>query len=179
MGLADKTQIVPATEKDIPGIARVLEGTLGKDFVFGDESFEANVHYSFSKSLAHRHEGVYVAKLVGEVAGFAWFMNHPPNNGTAILEMLAVRKDMQHQGIGSKLIAESSDMFVESQRKHGIELRTLHLTTNLRNEGAQTIYERAGYHIAGEIRGFVGEGNTEVVMIKRVSDESAPKRYQS
>jgi len=106
-------------------------------------------------------------------------MNHPPNNGTAILEMFAVRKDMQRQGIGSRLIAEASDLFVKSQKQQGINLRTLYLTTNLSNKSAQTIYGRAGYKIAGEIEGFVGDGNTEVIMIKKVNDTLCPERYRT
>ena len=179
MNLTDRIEIVEAQEQDILGIVRVLDDTLGQDFRYGPHSFEENVVYSFSRSLAHKHERVYVAKNGEEVVGFAWFMNHPPNNGTAILEMFAVRKDKQKQGIGSKLIQQASDMFIEAQKKLGVNLRTLHLTTNYSNEGAQTIYTRAGYQIAGQIDGFVGEGNIEVVMIKRVSDEACPKEYKT
>lgn len=179
METADNIYIDSATRSDIPGIIGVLDGTLGQDFRFGEYSFEENVSHSFLNSLRNRNEGVYVAKDGDEVIGFAWFMNHPPNNGTAILEMFAVRKDKQGKGVGSRLIAETSDMFVESQRNHGINLRTLHLTTNLSNEDAQTIYQRAGYNVAGEIEGFVGRGNIEVVMVKRVSKEPCPEAYRT
>ncbi len=179
MNLAERIKIVEAQLEDIPGIARVLDGTLGQDFVYGQRSFEENVGYCFSRSIPHQHEKVYLAKDGEDIVGFAWFMNHPPNNGTAILEQLAVRKDRQRQGIGSHLIAEASDMFVESQRALGINLRTLHLTTNFSNEGAQTIYTKAGYQIAGQISGFVGEGNVEVVMVKIVNDASCPAEYKT
>ncbi len=183
MDLAERLSIVEAKEADIPGIARVLDGTLGQDFRYGSRSFEENVAYTFKRSLEHKHEGVYVAKEATpdgeEVVGFAWFMNHPPNNGTAILEMFAVRTDKQRQGIGSRLIVEAGDRFVASQQALGVNLRTLHLTTNYSNGGAITIYPRAGYKLAGQIDGFVGEGNVEVVMIKRVSDAPCPKEYMT
>jgi len=187
MSLAERVSIVEAQKGDITGIARVLDGTLGQDFRYGNYPsstnyqtiFYHNVHYSFSRSIDHKHEGVYVAKFKQDVVGFAWFMNYPPNNGTAILEMFAVRTDRQKQGIGSKLIAEASDKFVEAQRKLGVNLRTLHLTTNYSNEGAQTIYTRAGYEIAGQIKGFVGDGNIEVVMVKIVSDAACPDEYRT
>ncbi|GEM_PF-4307198 len=179
MDLTERIKIVEAQLEDIPQIATVLENTLGQDFVYGPGSFEENVAYSFSSSIAHRHEKVYLAKEGEEVVGFAWFMNHPPNNGTAILEQFAVRADKQGQGIGSRLIAEASDLFIESQRGLGIHLRTLHLTTNYSNQGAQTIYTRAGYQIAGQIDGFVGEGNVEVVMVKRVSAAPCPTEYKT
>ena len=177
--IMDRIKIVEAQRKEISGIAKVLEGTLKQDFVYGPHDFNENVDYSFSASLEREHERVYVAKENDEVVGFAWFMNHPPNNGTAILEMLAVGKDYQRQGIGSYLINESSNLFVESQREAGINLRTLHLTTNLSNQGAQDIYTKAGYEVAGEIKGFVGDGNVEVVMVKRISDEPCPIEYKT
>jgi len=179
MDLSDKIKIVEAQITDIPEIAMVLKCTLEQDFIYGSFSFEQNVEYSFLRSIAHQHERVYVAKEGNDIVGFAWFMNHPPNNGAAILEMLAVGKDYQRQGVGSYLIAESSDLFVESQKKLGINLRTLHLTTNLSNHGAQNIYTKAGYEIAGEIKGFVGDGNVEVVMVKKVSNEPCPIEYQT
>lgn len=177
MNSGKECKIRETNPADILRIAEILDGTLGQDFRYGPDSFLQNVTYSFIKSIEHRNEGVYVADLEGYAVGFAWFMNHPPNNGTAILEMLAVKKDKQRQGIGSRLIQESSDLFVESQRALGVNLRTLHLTTNLTNKGAQTIYTRAGYEIAGEIKDFVGKGNIEVVMVKKVSDEPAPEEY--
>ena len=180
MSLADKVKIELANLADIDGITQVLDSVpLRQDFVYGQDSFQENVKYSFTQSIRHEHEGVYVAKEGEEVVGFAWFMNHPPNNGTAILEMFAVRKDKQNYGVGSRLIAEASDLFVWSQRTLGVNLRTLHLTTNFSNSGAQTIYGRAGYQIAGQISGFVGDGNIEVVMVKKVSSEPAPKEYQT
>src|SRR3989344_8477769 len=102
MNPAEKVYVVKAHPGDIAGIVRVLDGTLGQDFRYGSFSFEENVHYSFSRSISHPNEGVYVAKQIlekpeSEVVGFAWFMNHPPNNGTAILEIFAVRKDRQKQ----------------------------------------------------------------------------------
>ncbi|MDP3734299.1 MAG: GNAT family N-acetyltransferase [Nanoarchaeota archaeon] len=179
MSLAEKVKIVEAQREDILGIASVLNDTLGQDFKYGIASFEENVKYCFSRSLEHKHEKIYVAKDDEDVVGFAWFMNHPPNNGTAILEMFAVRKDKQRLGIGSRLITEASDMFIEDQRRLGVNLRTLHLTTNYSNEGAQTIYTRAGYIIAGEIKCFVGDGNVEVVMVKKVSNEACPAEYKT
>ncbi len=177
--LAEKIKIVEAQMKDIPGIAKVLDGTLGQDFIYGEDSFLTNVKYDFSRSIAHKHERVYVAKEKEDIVGFAWFMNHPPNNGTAILEMFAVRKDKQHQGIGSYLICKASDMFTKSQMKLGINLRTLHLTTNFSNYKAQTIYKRAGYKIAGKIKDFVGKGNIEVIMLKKLSDNPCLEEYRT
>ena len=179
MGLVERIQIVEAEIADIPGITTVLQGTLGQDFVYGPLTFQENVDYFFRRSIDHKHEGVYVAKDGHDVVGFVWFMNHPPNNGTAILEMFAVREDKQRQGVGSRLITKTSDMFVKSQRGLGVNLRTLHLTTNYSNKGAQTIYTRAGYQIAGQIEGFVGEGNVEVVMVKKVSDQACPLDYRT
>ena len=179
MTLANKIKILPATKDDISGIAKVLEDTLGQDFRFGKNSFEYEVHYLFSRAIEDRNEQVYVAKQEGEILGFAYFINKPPANGTAILEMLAVRKDKQKQGIGSKLIRVSSEMYVEQERNRGIKLRTLHLTTNANNENAQKIYRTAGYMPTGEIEGFVGEGNVEIVMLKRVSSNLCPKDYKS
>ena len=177
MNLGDKITISLASFSDISGIAKVLDGTLGQDFVYGQKSFQSNVAYRFIRSIKDKHEGVYVAKENSDVVGLAWFLNHPPNNGTAILEMFAVRKDKQGQGIGSRLIADASDKFVESQRELGCSLRTLHLTTNYSNDRAKTIYSRAGFQVAGKIEGFVGDGNVEVVMIKKLSSESAPIEY--
>jgi len=178
MSLADKVKIELADLADIDGITRVLDSVpLRRDFVYGPDCFKENVKYSFIQSIRHEHEGVYVAKEGDEVVGFAWFMNHPPNNGTAILEMLAVRTDRQNQGIGLCLIKESSDKFVESQRELGSNLRTLHLTTNYSNDSARTIYQRAGFQPIALIPGFVGDGNIELFMLKKLNSEKAPDAY--
>lgn len=179
MAISEDVKIGSADIGDIYGIAEVLDGTLGQDFRYGDKPFEENVRYLFSRAIEDENEAVYVGKYDREVIGFAYFINKPPANGTAILEMLAVRKDMQRRGIGQKLIIAASDLFIEREKKRGIQLRTLHLTTGDYNKNAQKIYSGAGFVVAGEIRGFVGLGNNELVLVRKVSDIPCPEEYRS
>ncbi|HLC81619.1 MAG TPA: hypothetical protein VJH68_03095 [Candidatus Nanoarchaeia archaeon] len=65
----DTVKIELARVVDIHGITRVLETTpLKQDFVYRRFNFERNVDYSFKRSIAHKHEGVYVAKDDTDVA---------------------------------------------------------------------------------------------------------------
>jgi ribosomal protein S18 acetylase RimI-like enzyme len=172
-------EICLADIKDVGGIITVLDSTLGSDFGAGEGNFENGAEYLFSRAIEDKNEQVYVAKENGEVVGFVYFINKPPSNGTAILEMLAVRKEKQRQGIGSHLIRAASDMFIAHEKERGIELRTLHLTTGTHNEGAQKIYTHAFFQKVAEIKGFVGDGNVEIVMLRKVSDKPSKDIYVS
>ncbi len=175
----DDAIIREANEGDIAGIATVLDGTLGQDFRFGEHGFKEEVDYLFSRAIEDRNETVYVAQYGKKIVGFAYFINKPPANGTAILEMFAVHKDLHGQGIGSKLIKDASDRFIAQEKARGVNLRTIHLTTGDYNKGAQRIYNQAGFFKVSEIPGFVGQGNVEFVMLRNVNDSPCPENYRS
>lgn len=174
MDLIDKIKIVPALNKDLSRIANVFSKTLRGDFEYGKRSFEENVSNFFRDVIQSNYQQVYIAKKDNEVMGVAYFNNLPPNNEMCWLEMFAVGVDYQKKGIGLKLVKTSCDMFVEQEKQKGINLKTIALTTNKANSRAQTLYNKAGFIISedygGEIRGFVGKGNIEVVMIKPIGN---------
>ncbi len=62
MSLADDVEIGTATKEDISGITKILENTLGQDFEFGENSFECETNYLFSRAIEDRNEQVYVAR---------------------------------------------------------------------------------------------------------------------
>jgi len=183
MFLLDNIIITEGKTKDILGIIEVLRGTIKGDFEYGNKSFEENIHEFFEEIIKSKYQTIYVAKNGGDVFGFAYFVNLPPNNGMCWLEMFAVAKDFQKKGIGLKLVRESCDLFVELEKQKGIYLRTIVLTTNKANSRAQSFYSKAGFVISedfgGEIRGFVGKGNKEVVMIKPIGDAVCPRQHNT
>lgn len=82
----------------------------------------------------------FLALLDGEVIGYFFFMDWH----FSIPEMgIAVRDDMQGQGIGTYLVALAKDMALDAG-KGGIQL-----TTHVANLRAQTLYESAGFVCKG------------------------------
>ena len=158
-----------ANGKDLSQIVEVAKQTFPQDFQFNGEFSEKECEYQFDNALMDHNEAVYVAAQDTHVLGFAYYINKPPTNGTVILEMMGVRKTAQGKGIGTKLTAESADQLVQNLHEQGI-IATIYLTVSSDNLVAQKAYEKVGYERIAEVPGLVGQGGSEVIMIKRVGN---------
>lgn len=164
--------IVTALPTDLEGIVQVVEETFPQDFSYGIGFDKEKCENLFRGAIKDPNEFVVVAKSGEEVIGFAYYINKPPTNGTVLLEMIGIRKDFQGKKIGLKLITEADELVVKYLKEEcGIQnLATIHLTTSKDNPAGQKLYLKAGYSHVGDIPGFVGEGNCELVMLKKVAD---------
>lgn len=159
-----------AENRDIAGIAEVVRTTFPQDFDFG-KGFDSDAcRLMFMRAVDDPNELVCVVQNGKKVVGFVYYINKPPTNGTIILEMIGVRKEFQGKGIGRRLLKWADEEAIRYFRDEcGVpNLATIHLTTSADNPVGQNLYLSAGYEHVGDIPGLVGEGNKELVMLKKV-----------
>lgn len=161
-----------ATTADLPGITEVAESCFPQDFDFGQGFDRDEAYRLFQGAITDSNEYVCVAVCADGVVGFAYYINKPPTNGTVILEMIGVKKSVQGQGIGITLITEADRMLEHYIRQvRGFRnLATINLSTSSDNPVGQRLYLKAGYRHVGNFPGFVGEGNTELLMLKTLGN---------
>ncbi len=163
-------------EEDLEGLVEVISTTFPQDFDYGEGFSEEACYKFFERSLQDPNEKVYTAILNNKTVGFVYYINKPPTNGTILLEMMGVRKNYRRQGIGKRLLNFSDEKVVEDFKKKGINnIATIHLTTSEDNLAAQSLYLQCDYKKEGRIKELVGKGNTEIVMVKKVSDTAYRK----
>ena len=157
---------------DVPGIVQVVTTTFPQDFERNGQLDIEMCFEFFTQAIKDPNEFVVVGKLDEEVVGFVYYVNKPPSNGTVLLDMIGVRKDLQGKGIGTKLICEADDLVVKYIRDVcGItNLATINLSTGFDNPAGQGLYAKADYELRGTMIGFIGKGNVELVMIKDVGN---------
>ena len=85
--------------------------------------------------------------------------------GTLELVQIGVKQEYQGQGIGSKLLPESIDQYVQKIRILDGEPYAVYLTTSEDNPVGQKLYRKFGFEEAGRMNDlFVGKGNVEIIM---------------
>lgn len=168
----DSIIVRKAVLNDVVGIAEVARTSFPHDFDFGKGFSDKECRYMFKRAIEDKNELVCIALKGEKVVGFAYYINKPPTNGTIILEMIGVRKDLQEKGIGLKLITEGDKEAVRYFRDECevANLATIHLTASADNPVGQRLYLDAGYEHVGDIPGMVGTGNNELVMLKKVGN---------
>ncbi len=160
-----------AIKADLAGIVDVIRSTFPQDFDFGCGFSQTDCETLFSRAICDPFE--FVAVLDSDkfgIIGFVYYVNKPPTNGTIILEMIGVKKEFQGRGFGARLLREADELVIANFAN--CRIATIHLTTGADNTAGQTLYLGVGYQPAGTIVGFVGDGNVEIFMLKKVSDVS-------
>lgn len=167
-----RLKIISASEDDVEGIATVAEDVFPQDFQSYGEFDLILCQVMFFLAINDPNEFLFVAKIKQKVVGFAYYINKPPRNGTVILEMIGVLKNFQDQSIGTKLLSEADKQLVKHLNFFypDFNLVTIHLTTSKDNPVGQRLYLKCGYKPVAEIPGFVGKGNIEIVMLKKVKE---------
>lgn len=167
----DEVFIKRANLLELSQIVEIAQETFPQDFQFNGEFSREECRNLFENALSDSNEALYVAAQNHHVLAFAYYINKPPTNGTVILEMMGVRPNLQGVGIGTKLATKSADELVQDLHEQGISnIATVYLTVSSDNLVAQRAYEKAGYQKTGEISGLVGEGGSEIIMIKKVGN---------
>jgi ribosomal protein S18 acetylase RimI-like enzyme len=113
------------------------------------------------KTFHHPEYQVHLAMADGHRAGV--LVIHPRGLASSpYIKSIAVASSFQNRGIGEQLMA-----FAESN--YGREAKHLFLCVSSFNLRAQKFYRRLGYETVGEFRDYVIEGESELLLHKRIS----------
>jgi ribosomal-protein-alanine N-acetyltransferase len=123
--------------------------------LFGAERWTAAM---FWNELAAGHYYL-VATVDGEPVGYAGLAVNPPNE--AWVQNIAVRRDVQRQGIGRALL---SALLAEAGRR-GAKQTLLEVAVD--NAAAQRLYADYGFEAVGVRRGYYQPSNTDALVMAR------------
>ena len=79
--------------------------------------------------------------------------------GSPYIKSVAVWPDYRGSGIGTKLISHAEDLF------RG-KARFIFICVSSFNFRARKLYEKCGYQIAGELKDYIIEGASEILLLK-------------
>jgi ribosomal protein S18 acetylase RimI-like enzyme len=103
---------------------------------------------------------VYIAYLGDEPAGTV-ILDPRGLAGSPYLKSIAVYPKFRGRGVGSSILSFSEDLF-RSESKH------FFLCVSSFNQGARKFYERHGYKVIGELKDYIIEGASEILMYKHL-----------
>ncbi len=103
---------------------------------------------------------LYVAHTNGEPCGFM-MMHRRGLASSPYITVLAVAPEFRSRGIGGRLLEFAEELF-RSEARH------LFLCVSSFNLRARSFYERHGYTAVGELKDYIIEGASEVLMHKRL-----------
>ncbi len=122
--------------------------------LFGNESWSAAMFWSELSEHDTRH--YLVAVHADEVVGYAGLCAYP---GESFVQTIAVRPDMQGNGVGSALLVALID---EAKRRN---MPTLGLEVRADNRVAQGMYEHFGFERIGIRKGYYQPSDTDAVLM--------------
>jgi [ribosomal protein S18]-alanine N-acetyltransferase len=106
------------------------------------------------------HE-VYIAHLQGKACGV--IIIHPKGvAGSPYIKSIAVDNEFRNMGIGSALIQHAEDHF-------RTKARYLFLCVSSFNNRAQALYEKLGFTMVGELKDYIIDGASEILMSKKLT----------
>ncbi len=145
--------ILSATEAEREWAARLMAGTepwitLGR----GLESCRASCNQTGRQ--------LYIARAGPEPCGFI-LLERRGVAGSPYIASIAVRSEYRGKGVGRKLLNFAEDLF-RSESKH------IFLCVSSFNPRARALYERQGYSAIGELKDYIIEGASEILMHKRL-----------
>jgi len=117
--------------------------------------------YVFLYNLSNNPDGFLVAEVSGRVVGYIIFETRPWLNEGHIVS-IAVHPDHRRRGIGTILMKEAERRIAE----RGYDVVRLEVRES--NFGARRFYERLGYEVERREPGYYSDGETAVIMVKRL-----------
>ncbi len=103
---------------------------------------------------------LFIARCGSEPCGFL-LLQPKGVAGSPYVRSIATAPDFRSRGIGSLLLQHV-------ERIQAAEARFIFLCVSSFNPRAQALYERNGYSVVGELKDYVVEGLSEILMIKRL-----------
>jgi [ribosomal protein S18]-alanine N-acetyltransferase len=81
--------------------------------------------------------------------------------GSPYIKSIAVYPEFRGQGIGTKLLTFADDFFRKNSRH-------IFICVSSFNHKARHLYEKFGYQAAGELKDYIIDGASEILMYKRL-----------
>jgi [ribosomal protein S18]-alanine N-acetyltransferase len=79
--------------------------------------------------------------------------------GSPYIKSIAVYPEFRRQGIGTKLLSFAENLFRDKSRH-------LFICVSSFNHRARELYEKSGYQVIGELKDYIIEGASEILMHK-------------
>ncbi|HVN57029.1 MAG TPA: GNAT family N-acetyltransferase [Bacteroidales bacterium] len=103
---------------------------------------------------------VFIARLAGEPCGA--MVIHPRGMASSpYLKSIVVESRFRSKGVGSALLEHAEGYFRES-------FRHFFMCVSSFNPRAKALYEKLGYKQVGELKDYILEGESELIMHKRI-----------
>ncbi|WP_456483056.1 ribosomal protein S18-alanine N-acetyltransferase [Methanopyrus kandleri] len=141
-----------AKRSDIPEVVEIEERAFPKS---------PYPTYVFLYNLSNNPEGFLVAEVGGKVVGYVIFELRPWL-GEGHIVSIAVHPNYRRTGIGTILMREAERKIAEA----GYE--TVRLEVRESNFPARRFYERLGYREERREHGYYSDGETAVIMVKKL-----------
>jgi ribosomal protein S18 acetylase RimI-like enzyme len=103
---------------------------------------------------------LYIAHVEGKMAG-AILIDPCGVAGSPYIKSVAVNKEYRGKGIGTRLLSFAEDLFRRDSRFIFICVSSFNLK-------ARKLYEKFGFSEVGELRDYIIEGASEILMHKRL-----------
>lgn len=114
----------------------------------------------FLETLNDPNYLVFVARQNEIPAGL--IVMHPRGLASSpYIKSIAVAQEYRGHGIGTALI-EFAENYFRQQAKH------IFLCVSSFNSRAQSLYQSLGYHTVGELKDYIMDGESEILMTKRL-----------
>ncbi len=101
---------------------------------------------------------LYVAHLEDKPCGFI-LLHHRGVASSPYVASIATDESFRGKGIGSRLLTFAEDLFRPNARH-------IFLCVSSFNDRARKLYERVGYEVVGELKDYVIDGASEILMHK-------------
>ena len=109
---------------------------------------------------------VIVAEVAGQVAGYVLFGAVPLTQGNYDLYWIATDPELQGQGFGRRLMAETEGRL----RARGARMLCLETSSQEFYQRTRRFYEQGGYQEEARIRDFYRPGDDRITYVKRFSN---------
>jgi len=121
----------------------------------------------FRSSPDGQHWLVARAETTGQVEGAAYVAPEPMTDGTHNLYFIAVSKDVQAGGLGTRLLRRVEELV----REHEARILLVETSGQPEFELTRRFYRKNGYDEEARIRDFYADGDDKVVFRKAVSSD--------
>lgn len=112
------------------------------------------------KMLKAPSREVYVALMEEKVVGFIVLVMEGIFRG--YIQTVGVQPEHRNRGIGSRLVKFAEERIFR-------ETPNVFLCVSSFNEKAQALYKRLGYQVVGELKDFIVQGHSEILLRKTIA----------
>ena len=149
--------------EDLEGCAQMM--CLSEPWITLGRDYEASI-----ATLRDQSRERYVAESGGDLAGF--LIINMAGAFVGYIQTVCVAPGFRGRGIGTKLVRFAEErIFPESPN--------VFLCVSSFNAGARRLYERLGYGVVGELKDYVVEGHSEILMRKSLGPTTGFRRGHS